>query len=282
MAGKGSAPPATLGEVRERAAGVGPIVLAVVGSDGGSAVEAARRAAASGLVEPVFLRDPDEAAGRAGAGEIDVLLKGTVRSDQLLRAVLDRAHSLRTDRLLSDVLLYEDTLSGRRRLVGVTDGGVTVAPDGDQLRQIVLNAVGVFHALGFAEPRVALLSATEAVSESVPSTVRARALADEAIGGGLGRCHVQGPLALDNALLPSAAEAKGIVGPVAGRADVLVTSGIEAGNILGKSVKYFAGSVTGHVVVGARVPVLIPSRVESVEDKLASIALGALAARGMR
>jgi phosphate butyryltransferase len=109
--------------------------------------------------------------------------------------------------------------------------------------------------------------------------VIARELAEAAVAGLPGHasaCDIAGPLALDNALLPSAAAAKGIAGPVAGRADVLVVPTIEAGNILGKAVKYFGGSITAHVVMGARVPVLIPSRVESESDKLHSIALGVL------
>jgi phosphate butyryltransferase len=211
----------------------------------------------------------------ARGGEVSVLLKGALRTDQLLRAVLDRDRGLRTGRLLSDVLLYEDTLSGDTRLVGVTDGGINPSPDVEALKQIVANAVEVFHALGFVRPRVALLSATEAVTEAVPSTVAARAVAEWAASS-LDDADVEGPLALDNALLPAAAEAKGMGGPVAGRADIMVTPSIEAGNILGKGVKYLAGSITAHVVVGARVPILIPSRVESAEDKLHSIALGLL------
>jgi phosphate butyryltransferase len=157
----------------------------------------------------------------------------------------------------------------------VTDGGINPLPDPESLRRIVANAVAVFRALGFVRPRVALLSATEAVSDRVPSTVVARRVAEWATAA-LPDADVDGPFALDNALLPSAARAKRIGGPVAGRA---VVPSIEAGNILGKGVKYLGGSITAHVVVGARVPVLIPSRVESATDKLHSIALGALVAR---
>jgi phosphate butyryltransferase len=205
-----------------------------------------------------------------------VLLKGSLRTDELLHAVLARRHGLRTGRLLSDVLLYEDVLSGERRLVGVTDGGINPAPDAVALKQIVANAVEVLHALGCARPRVALLSATEVVSDALPSTRMARTLVEEAATGALGDCELEGPLALDGALVASAAAAKGLTGPVAGRADVLVVPGVEAGNILGKSAKYLAGSITAHVAVGARVPVLLPSRVESELDKLHSIALGVL------
>lgn len=205
-------------------------------------------------------------------------MKGSVRTDQLLHAILDKRHGLRTGRLLSDVLIYEDVLSGERRLVGVTDGGVNVQPDEDALHDIIENALTVFRALGFQRPRVALLSATEIVSQAVPSTVGARQLASRSYAG---PCEVAGPLALDNALIPEAAAAKGITAAGAGHADILVTPSIEAGNILGKAVKYFGGSGCAHVIVGARVPVLIPSRVESAEDKLNSIALGAIMARAL-
>lgn len=244
------------------------------------------------LLDARFVDVPDDEAGLraaalAGTGEVEILLKGTLRTDQLLRAVLDRRHGLRTERLLSDVLLYEDTLSGEARLVGVTDGGINVAPTLDQKRQIIENAIAVFHALGYERPRVALMSATEAVTDSVPSTTEARALtqlaaARERPASLLARAHIFGPLALDNALLVSAARAKNITSDVAGRADIMVLPNIEAGNILGKAVKYLAGSATAHVVVGARVPVLIPSRVESADDKLLSIALGVVAYDAVR
>jgi phosphate butyryltransferase len=290
-------------------AGSGSVArVAVVGADSATGLAAVLQAAREGFAQPVLIGDerlirevaaargldvsgaswapadaPDAAAAcaaaLAGAGEVDVLLKGSLRTDQLLRAVLDRRHGLRTDGLLSDVLLYEDTLAGDVRLVAVTDGGINPAPDAAALGRIVANAVKVMRALGFERPKVALLSATEAVTESVASTVVARQIQEEAAGGAFGECEVQGPLALDNALLASAAEAKGIAGPVAGRADILVLPNIEAGNVLGKAVKYFGGSITAHVVVGARVPVLIPSRVESEADKLHSIALGVLLGR---
>ncbi len=292
-------------ELRARARARGRARVAVVGADSATALAAVLAAATEGFAQPVLVGEearirgmakerglevtaadwvpaetPEqaaaEAAALAGAGEVDVLLKGSLRTDQLLRAVLDRRHGLRSERLLSDVLLYEDVLTGEKRLVGVTDGGINPAPDAVALRQIVANAVELFHALGWERPKVALLSATEAVTASVASTIVARQIQEEA--GSLGACDVAGPLALDNVLLPEAARAKGIDGPVAGRADILVVPNIEAGNILGKGVKYFGGSITAHVVVGARVPVLIPSRVESELDKLHSIALGVLAA----
>jgi phosphate butyryltransferase len=215
-------------------------------------------------------------AKMAGDGEVDVILKGHLRTDELLRAVLDKQAGLRTGCLLSDVLFYEDTLSGNKRLVGITDGGLNVAPNRDQKEQIIRNAVSVLHCLGFARPKIAVMSATESVSENLPSTMDAAALTEIGRQGGFGEADVYGPLALDNALLLSAAETKGIRNPVAGQADCLVVPSIEAGNLLGKAVKYLGGSQCAHVVVGAKVPILIPSRVESADDKLNAIALGVI------
>ncbi len=120
------------------------------------------------------------------------------------------------------------------------------------------------------------MSATEAVSEGLPSTVDARTIAEMGARGEFGEADVFGPFALDNALCPEAAKAKGISNPVAGAANCLIAPSIEVGNFLGKAAKYFNRSACAHVVVGARVPILIPSRVESIEDKLNSIALGVL------
>jgi len=209
-------------------------------------------------------------------GQLEILLKGHIRTDELLRAALDQHAGLRTGRLLSDILLYEDKLAGELRLVGITDGGLNVAPNLEQKKQIVQNAIEVMRCLGVPRPKIALMGATEAVSESVPSSVDAKKLTEMGEAGEFGDAEVFGPLALDCALLESAAQAKGIVNPVAGHADCMVVPNIEAGNLLGKSVKYLGGSQCAHVVAGAKVPILIPSRVESVDDKVNSIALGVI------
>ena len=216
------------------------------------------------------------AAHMAGAGQVDLLLKGHLRTDELLRAVLDKTTGVRTGRLLSDVLLYEDKLAGEPRLVGVTDGGLNVLPTLDQKKQIVHNAVEVLQCLGRERPKIAVMSATEIVSDSVPSSVEAKLLTTMAEAGEFGSAEVFGPLALDGALLESAARMKGIQHSVAGHADCMVVPNIESGNLLGKAVKYLGGSQCAHVVVGAKVPILIPSRVESVDDKVNSLALGVI------
>ena len=291
--------------LRSRASAAGRRRVAIVVAEDEIALAAAHDALRLEIATPVLIGDPQkirtlaasmnfdlnglaivealsaEAAARnatelARRGDVDILLKGHLRTDQLLHAVLDKSAELRTGRLLSDVLLYEDTLAGSRRLVAITDGGLNVAPTLAQKREIVINAIEVLHAIGIAHPKIAIMSATESVSEGVPSTVDAKALTEMGARGEFGEAEVFGPLALDNALLRSAAEAKGITSAVAGFADCMVAPNIEAGNLLGKAVKYLGGSQCAHVVVGAKVPILIPSRVESADDKVNAIALGAI------
>jgi phosphate butyryltransferase len=304
-----SAPPSqevrSFQELRSRATSGGRRRVAIVVAEDEVGLTAAQDALKLGIAKPILIGAPEKiyevarkigfnlggaiilealtpedaariATGMASRGEVDILLKGHLRTDQLLHAVLDKNAGLRTGRLLSDVMLYEDTLAGFRRLVALTDGGLNVAPTLAQKREIVINAVEVLHAIGIARPKIAIMSATEAVNEGIASTVDAKSLAEMGARGGFGEAEVFGPLALDNALLRSAAEAKGITSEVAGAADCMVVPNIEAGNLLGKAVKYLGGSQCAHIVVGAKVPILIPSRVESADDKVNSMALGAI------
>ena len=295
----------TLDELVVRARALGPRVVAVPAAESETAlaavVEARRRGIARGLLlgdregivdrlwkleeDPShheIVHEPDDrraaaiAVERVRAGEASLLLKGRLPTGDLLRAVLDRDHGLRTGRILSDVMVSEHPAAQPRRVVGITDGGVNVAPGLVEKRSILENAVRVFHRLGFERPVVAVLCAVETPTEAMPHTGEARALAEMAARGEIEGCEVVGPLALDNALFPWAARAKGIEHPLAGRADVLLVPTIEAGNLLGKAFSWLAGKPVAHVIEGARVPVLIPSRVERAEDKLLSIALGLL------
>lgn len=209
-------------------------------------------------------------------GNAQVILKGRLTTGDLMRAVLDRDVGLRTGRILSDVMVSLHPLA--ERLIGLTDGGLNVAPDLAGKKMLIENAVQVFHRLGFANPKVACLCALEQVTESMPHTVEAHKLTEMNKSGEISGCVVFGPLALDNALCPEAARAKGIDHPVAGNADLLLMANIEAGNALGKAFKYLANKPMGHVVEGALAPILIPSRTESADDKLISIAMGVLSA----
>ena len=292
------------GELRLRAQALGPQRVGVVAADDEVALTAADAALQLGIAYPFLIGDErtirmmadalalssliakakfigaDDAAQvavrMARDDQVDILLKGHLRTDQLLRAVLDHQAGLRTGQLLSDILLYEDKLAGDPRLVGITDGGLNVSPSLEQKKQIVQNAIAVMRALGRIRPKMAIMSATEAVTISIPSTLDARDLTEMADAGQFDDAEVFGPLALDCALLSSAAQAKGITHRVAGNADCMVVPNIEAGNLLGKSAKYLGGSQCAHVVVGARAPILIPSRVESADDKVNSIALGVI------
>lgn len=297
----------TLARLVEEARAVGPLPVVVAGAENETALAAVVHARRKRIAEPVLVggipgirarlaalgEDPDrfrlveaatdaEAARRAvalvRAGEGAVLMKGRIKTGDLLHAVLDREAGLRAGRLLSDVLVAEHPLSEEARLVGVTDGGVNVAPTLAQKREILENAVALFRRLGHPRPRVACLCAVETVTPAMPHTVEAQALAEANAAGELPGCVVSGPLALDNALSVDAARAKGIDHPVAGRADVLLVPTIEAGNALGKAFTYLAKRPVAHVIVGARAPVLIPSRVERADDKLCSIALGVVCA----
>jgi len=297
----------SLAVLLEEARAVGPLPIVVAAAENDTALTAVAHARRKRIAEPILVggaagirarlaslgEEPDryrivDAASDAEAariavtlvrdGEAAVLLKGRMKTGDLLHVVLDRASGLRAGRLLSDVLVAEHPLSETARLVGVTDGGVNVAPSRAQKKEILGNAVALFHRLGYPLPRVACLCAVETVSEAMPHTKDAQALAEMNIAGEIGGCIVSGPLALDNALSVDAARAKGIDHPVAGRADVLLVPTIETGNALGKAFTYLAKAPVAHVIVGARVPVLIPSRVERAEDKLCSIALGVVAA----
>lgn len=298
-------------ELLERALEGGRRRVAVPAAESQSALDAVLEARARGLAAPVLIGDqaaleaelaargedashlaihhePDtaRAARRAvelvRAGEADILLKGRLSTAELMRAVLDREAGLRGPGLISDVMVTDAPGQGEPRLLAVTDGGVNVAPSLADKRSILANAVRVFHRLGVARPRVAVLCAIETVSPQMPHTADAEALAAACERGEIAGCEVFGPVALDGALSVEAARAKGLQHPAAGRADVLLVPAIETGNALGKAFTWLARRPVAHVLEGARAPVLIPSRAEGALDKLCSVALGALAAGGER
>jgi phosphate butyryltransferase len=214
-------------------------------------------------------------------GEAGVLMKGSVDTATLMKAVLREGSPLRTGNTLSDVFLFEYPDPAGTRLVMITDGGLNLAPDLKIKIDLIRNAVAVGHALGMAQPRVAVLSASEFVNPNLPSSVDAALLAKMSERGQITGCTVDGPLALDNAISPEAAGEKRIASGVAGRADILLAPSIEAANLLAKGTTYFAGYPLGHVIVGAAAPILIPSRADRRAAKVNSIALGLLMANAM-
>ncbi len=205
-----------------------------------------------------------------------ILLKGGIDTTTLMKAVLARESGLRTGRLLSDIFLFEYARQSEDKFLMITDGGLNVLPDLSAKKEIIENAVEVAHALGNPNPKVAVLSATEFVLPDIPSTVDAAILSKMNRRGQIKGCIVDGPLALDNALSSEAAGTKKIDSPVAGKAEILVAPNIESANMMAKSTTFFAGLRLAHVVMGATIPILIPSRSDNSDAKLLSIALGIL------
>jgi phosphate butyryltransferase len=210
----------------------------------------------------------------AREGAADILMKGSVDTSTMMKAVLREENGLRLGRLLSDIFILEYPQREDNKFVMITDGGMTLAPDLRNKVEMIKNAVDVAHALGNPLPKVAVLSATEFVVHNLPSTLDAAALSKMNERGQINGCVVDGPLALDNALSQQAAEEKGIKSLVAGHAEILVAANIESANSLAKSTTYFANLPLAHVIVGGRVPILIPSRADKRDAKLFSIALG--------
>ncbi|MBI3193663.1 MAG: bifunctional enoyl-CoA hydratase/phosphate acetyltransferase [Ignavibacteriae bacterium] len=206
----------------------------------------------------------------------DILMKGGVDTSTMMKAVLSNDAGMKTGRLLSDIFILEFPQRLQHKFVMITDGGMTLAPDLKNKIELINNAVEVAHALGNNEPKVAVLSATEFVLPNLQSTLDAAALSKMNERGQIKGCIVDGPFALDNALSEEAAEEKHLTSPVAGKAEILIAANIESANSLAKSTTYFAGLRLAHVIVGARVPILIPSRADKCDAKLLSIALGVL------
>lgn len=207
-------------------------------------------------------------------GEADILMKGGVETSTMMRAVLDAESGLRIGRILSDIFVFEYPRREPNKFIMITDGGINLAPDLHCKIELIHNAVEVAHALGNLNPKVAVLSATEFVLPNLPSTLDAAALAKMNERGQIRGCVVDGPLALDSAISPEAVEEKGIDSPVAGKAEILIAPNIESANSLAKSTTYFADLPLAHVIVGGKVPILIPSRADKAGAKLNSIALG--------
>lgn len=228
-------------------------------------------------IDIVDVKDPVEAAARAvgevARGGADFLMKGMVNSADFLRALLKPEGGLRIGGVLSHLAAFE--IPGYYRLIYVTDGGLHIDPDVPDKKAIIENAVRFLHAVGLDQPRVAVLSANEKVSSRMPSSVEADQLKRMAARGEITGAVVDGPLALDVAISLEAAEHKRIQSPVAGRADLLVVPNIEAGNLLGKAIMYFAGGKMAGLVLGAAKPVVLTSRYETPYGKLASMALAA-------
>ncbi|MDM5372041.1 MULTISPECIES: phosphate butyryltransferase [Bacillus cereus group] len=204
-------------------------------------------------------------------GEADVLMKGNIPTANILKAVLNKEWGLRKGSVLSHVAAFE--VQNYDRLIFVTDAAMNIAPDVTQKAAIIQNTVEVARAIGIDLPKVAPIAAVEVVNPAMQATIDAAMLTQMNRRGQIKDCIVDGPLALDNAVSQIAAEHKGIVSDVAGKADILLVPTIEAGNVLYKSLVYFADAKVGAMIAGAKAPIVLTSRADSAETKVYSLAL---------
>ena len=293
----------------ERCEALGPVAAAVAHPCDESSLTAAVEAGRLGILDPILvgpeariravadenqldisgltLIDAEHSHHSAGLaveqvrkGQAELVMKGSLHTDELMEAVVNRSTGLRTERRIShafimDVATYSDVLI-------LTDAAINIAPDLEAKRDICQNAIDLAVALGIAEPRVAILSAVETVTGRIPSTLDAASLCKMADRGQITGGLLDGPLAFDNAISPEAARIKKITSPVAGRANILVMPNLEAGNILAKQLTFLGKADAAGVVLGARVPVILTSRADSHRTKLASCAIAAIMAHYSR
>jgi phosphate acetyltransferase len=213
-------------------------------------------------------------------GRVEALMKGSLHTDELMGAVVSRQAGIRTARRISHCFIMD--VPGHPDALIITDAAVNIAPTLDDKVDIIQNAIDLAHAMGVVEVRVAILSAMETVNAKLPSTVEAAALCKMAERGQITGALLDGPLALDNAISPQAAVIKQIVSPVAGRANVLVVPDLEAGNMLAKSLSFLAQADAAGLVLGARVPIILTSRADSILTRLASCAVAVMVAAARR
>ena len=283
---------------------LGRIKVAVVHPCDAVSLSAALDARAAGVIEPVLigprarleaiaqqsganLREvaiEDVAHSHAAAtravelalkGEVEALMKGSLHTDELMTAVVKSA--LRTDRRMSHCFIMQTPAYPRPFII--TDAAINIAPTLQDKADIIRNAVDLAHAFGIARPRVAILAAVETINPNMPATLDAAALCKMADRGQITGAMLDGPLAFDNAVSAAAARTKGIVSEVAGAADILVVPDLEAGNMLAKQLEYLGGAASAGIVLGARVPIILTSRADSREARIASCAVAVVVAR---
>jgi phosphotransacetylase len=303
----GTQPRRMLGLLLERCRGRAPVPTALVHPCDAASLEGAVLAARHGLIAPILvgpearIRGAAEAAGLdiagfelvatphshasaeaavalVAAGRAAALMKGSLHTDELLAAALPREAGLRTERRVSHCFVMDAPLYPR--LLVITDAAINIAPDLEAKADIVRNAIGLATAIGIDLPRVALLSAVETVTPRIASTLDAAALCKMAERGQIMGGILDGPLAFDNAVSEAAAQSKGIVSAVAGRADILVVPDIESGNMLAKQLAHLGGAEGAGIALGLRVPVALTSRSDDATSRLASAALLRLTAAG--
>jgi phosphotransacetylase len=293
----------------ERCAQLAPVTAAVAHPCDRSSLTAAVEAAEGALIRPVLVgpehkirgvaeqlgldlspyalvHAPHSHAAAAKAveivrtGEAETLMKGSLHTDELMAAVVNKAAGLRTERRISHLFIMD--VPTYPKPLAVTDAAINIFPDLETKVDIVQNAVDMAHALGVELPKVAILSAVETVTPKIPSTIDAAALCKMAERGQITGALLDGPLAFDNAISKEAAAIKGIQSEVAGDADILIVPDLEAGNMLAKQLSFLANADAAGIVLGARVPIILTSRADTVRARMASCAVAALLAHARR
>jgi phosphate acetyltransferase len=308
-------PPAPRREYRvypaliERCATLEPVSTAVAHPCDESSLTAALEAAEAGLIRPILVGPEGKiravaerhgldiapyrvidaphshaAAAKAveivRAGEAETLMKGSLHTDELMAEVVRKETGLRTERRISHVFIMD--VPTYPKPLGVTDAAINIFPDLETKVDIVQNAIDMAHALGVERPKVAILSAVETVTPKIPSTIDAAALCKMAERGQISGALLEGPLAFDNAISREAARVKGIRSEVAGDADILVVPDLEAGNMLAKQLSFLANADAAGIVLGARVPIILTSRADTVRARMASCAVAVCLAHARR
>lgn len=292
-------------EVLDKARKFGRKTISVAAAQDKEALGAVKAAYDQGLVQPILvgdaniikplmvevglpadtkvLHEPDMRQAALTAvtlvreGEAQILMKGLVNSSDFLRAVVNKECGLRTGRLLSHLAVFE--VPGSKKLIFHTDGGMNVAPTLEEKKDILANGLLALQALGVKEPKVAVLAASEVVNPKVPATTDAKAIADLYASEPPYPAIVEGPIAMDVALNPEAAEHKGIKSKISGDVDLFLIPNIETGNAVGKAIAFYANIKIAGIILGATHPVVMISRADKAEAKLHSIALACLAAQ---
>lgn len=296
-------------EMLAEAKSYSPMTVAVAGAEEESVLKALKRAEEEGLVKPLFfggkevilkLADnlsykiepsfvidagsPEICASLAvqavSSGKADIVMKGGIRTDILMKAVLNKEYGLRNRQVVSHVFFIK--LPDYEKFLALTDGGINIAPDLPTQVEIIKNAVDFYNLVGLDLPKIAVLAPVETVNEKIPSTLYGAALSKMADRGQIKGCLIDGPLAFDNAISAYSAKEKNIHSKVAGSADLIFVSDIDMGNGLFKGLVYFGKGVPAAVVLGTKNPVIITSRADSSECKFFSIALNVLYAGRLR
>jgi len=290
----------TLNEMLEHACVVGPMSISIACAEDADVLEAVEAARKKGVATAFLVGDADKIASAAkgvgvdvsnfevvdvregeaaaalkavelvSSGKAQILMKGMLHTDNFLRGVLNKEKGLRTGGVISHIYFHE--VEGYDRILFISDAAMVTYPDLPTKVKMIENTVRFAHSLGVETPKVAILAAVEVVNPNMPPTLDAAALAQMSRRGQIKGCVVDGPFALDNAVSEISARQKGIKSEVAGKADILITPNIECGNMLAKSIVYFAPNKTAGIVMGAKAPIVLTSRSDSAEAKMFSIA----------